>query len=128
MGRFFFVEAKSFEFVIEPWGNSLRLSIVERGIGYLRSVFLEKGAVVWLLSMLGGSVGGGAFIIIPEGKHKWEWCSFEEVSSILKGSLFLNETEVKEADLPSLEFQAVPGHQSYAQVVEEQGRPPLTAM
>lgn len=60
MGRFFFVEAKSFEFVIEPWGNSLRLSIVERGIGYLHSIFLEKGAVVWLLSMLGGSVGGGA--------------------------------------------------------------------
>lgn len=108
---------------------------MERGIGYLHSIFLEKGAVVWLLSMLGGSVGGGAFIIIPEGKQKWEWCSFEEVSSILKGSLFLNETEVKEADLPSLgfqapslEFQAVPGHQSYAQVVKEQERPPLTAM
>lgn len=29
MGRFFFVEAKSFEFIIEPRGNSFRLRIVE---------------------------------------------------------------------------------------------------
>lgn len=35
MGRFFFVESKSFEFIIEPWGNSFRVRIVERGKGYL---------------------------------------------------------------------------------------------
>lgn len=53
MGRFFFIEAKTFEFIIEPWGNAIWLRIVEQGKGYLRSIVLEKGGVAWLLSMLG---------------------------------------------------------------------------
>jgi hypothetical protein len=51
MGRFF-IEAKSFEFIIESWGDSLRLRIVERGKGYLHSMFLEKEGASWLLSTI----------------------------------------------------------------------------
>lgn len=47
MGRFFFVELKSFELD----GKSLNIRIIEQGKGYLRSIRLGRG-VFWLLSMV----------------------------------------------------------------------------
>lgn len=52
MGRFFFVESKSFEFVLEQGGNSFKLCIVERGKGYLQSIFLGRDGALWLLSTI----------------------------------------------------------------------------
>jgi hypothetical protein len=39
---FSFVESKSFELIIELGGISFRVQIVERGKGYLRSIFQEE--------------------------------------------------------------------------------------
>lgn len=47
MGRFFFIEAKTFEFIIEPWGNAIWLRIVERGKGlFMLNRFGERGSCV----------------------------------------------------------------------------------
>lgn len=48
MGRFF-VESKSFEFIIDSGGNSLYVRIIERGKGYICSICLG-GGIFWLLS------------------------------------------------------------------------------
>jgi hypothetical protein len=63
MGRFFFVESKFFEFIIEPEGNSFRLQMVERGKGYIWSISLGRDGVFWLflmvddLAKIGNNVG-----------------------------------------------------------------------
>lgn len=46
---FFFVELKLIEFILEPWGNSSRLRVLECWKGYLWSISLGRG-VFWLLS------------------------------------------------------------------------------
>lgn len=49
-GHFFPVELKPLEFILEPGGGSFSLRIVERGKGYLRSIFLGRDGAFWLLS------------------------------------------------------------------------------
>ena len=47
--RSFFIEVKLFQLVVEEGGNFFSLHIFKRGKHFMKSVFMDKNAALWLM-------------------------------------------------------------------------------
>lgn len=92
--RSFFIEFKIFQLVVEEGGNFFSLRIFERGKHFMKSVFMNKNAALWLMKNIEHTVVGvnpKQFFTLKEGDTAY---TLQRGSNAFGQFLFVSELKV----------------------------------